>query len=57
LGGGIVHFCIFIFCDPKFSAPGESAPVATGSDSPYLHSAVDIGKNVPYFDLRSVTIC
>jgi len=52
-----VHFCIFIFCDPKFSAPGESAPVATGSDSPYLHSAVDIGKNVPYFDLRSVTIC
>jgi hypothetical protein len=56
-GGGIVHFCIFTFCASKFSPPGESAPVATGPDSSYLHSADDIGVNVLYLDVRSVTLC
>ena len=52
-----MYFCIFIFCAPKFSAPGESSPFATGSDSSFLHSADDIGMNVPYLDVRSVTFC
>jgi len=54
-GGRIAYFCIFIFCAPKFAAPGESAPFAIGSDSSFLHSANDIGVNVPHLDVRSAT--